>query len=101
MKTITPTAITANTTVSDGPMLNAAPGLRVTRSVRKPPSNLTGARSDSVATTTILVMMSVTSTATATASSAATVRRGLAGELTDAIVPGGSGPLAILLPVSA
>ena len=36
MNTITPTAITANTTVSDGPMLNAAPGLRVTLQRQEP-----------------------------------------------------------------
>src|SRR5690242_20214245 len=99
MNTITPTAITANTTVSDGPMLNAAPGLRVTSSFRKPPSSLTGGRSDRVATITTLVTTSVTSTITATASRTTILRRGLAVGLTDAIVPAGSGPLTVLLPV--
>ena len=74
--TITPTAIAVNSTVIEGPpMLNAAPGLRDTRSVRKPPSSTSGGRSDSVATTVTLDPISAARTATATASRAPTRRR--------------------------
>ena len=47
---ITPAAITENTTVMDGPMLNAAPAFRYSRRVSSPPSSRIGARSDSFAT---------------------------------------------------
>ena len=65
MATMTPRAIRVKTTVTDVPMLNAAPLLRSSRSVSRPPSSRRGARSDRVATTMVLGTRSATKTATA------------------------------------
>ena len=72
---MTPRAIRVKTTVTEVPMLNAAPLLRSSRSVSRPPSSRTGARSDRVATTMVLDTRSATKTATAMMSSSRT-RRG-------------------------
>ena len=69
---ITPTAIAVNTTVSEVPMLNAAPLLRISRSVSSPPSSRIGGWSDSWATTTALLITSAASTNTATPNRTAT-----------------------------
>ena len=73
--TMTPSAIRVNTTVTEVPMLNAAPLLRSSRSVSRPPSRVIGARFDKVATTMVLDTRSATKTTTATVISRR-IRRG-------------------------
>src|SRR6266700_2809398 len=68
-----------NTIVIDVPMLNAAPPLRVSVIVSRPPSNRIGAWPGILATTVALELTSAARTNTATASSKAT-RRDRAGE---------------------
>ena len=75
MATMTPRAIRVKTTVTEVPMLNAAPLLRSSRSVSRPPSRRMGARSDRVATTMVLEIRSATKTTAATVISSRT-RRG-------------------------
>ena len=64
-----------STTVTEVPMLNAAPLLRSSRSVSRPPSRLIGARFDNVATTMVLDTRSAAKTTTATVISRR-IRRG-------------------------
>ncbi len=72
---MTPRAIRVKTMVTEVPMLKAAPLLRNSRSVSRPPSRRTGSRCDRVATTMVLETRSATKTTAATVNSKPT-RRG-------------------------